>query len=260
MTHGAEVSYIVTEDGPLLWFAIDRPDRRNAIDYAVMAGLEATLDIIESEPSYRALVLTGTGDDAFASGGDLRDFAALDTRAAVEEMALRMKAILARLEALDAWTIAALNGSAYGGGTETALACDFRVMADHAVLGFTQANFAVPPGWGGLTRLVEAVGKPLALRWLAEAGQVDAAVAERAGAVHELVPAGELERRVREVAAPLIGHDRALIGALKSGARNALSLPRHEAIEAELGPFVDCWMSPTHAERIAIFLRGRKRE
>lgn len=245
------MSVTVRHEPPLLWFTIDRPQALNAIDFDVMAKLEDTLDVVEKDAALRVLVLTGAGTRSFISGGDLRKFAKLKTREQVGMMALRMRMILDRFEALDMWTIAAVNGPAYGGGCETALACDFRIAAEHATFGFTQANFAVPPGWGGLTRLIEVVGKPTALRWLAEATIVDAATAERTGLVHEVVPGDRLESAVRAFCTRLARHDRPLISALKSSAH---SPARREAIEAELDPFVECWLSDEHQRRIDSFL------
>ncbi len=239
---------------PVLKVTIDRPTRLNAIDFEVMESLEDALELAEKDEKFRVVVLTGAGTRAFVSGGDLRRFAKLKTRQQVGTMALRMRVILDRLEKLDAWVIAAVNGPAYGGGCETALACDFRVASDHATFGFTQANFAVPPGWGGLTRLVETVGKPTALRWLAESAVVRPDEALATGLVHEVVAADRLDEAVRAWATRLARHERVLIRALKQGMANAHSLPRREAIEQELHPFVDCWLSDEHQIQIDAFL------
>lgn len=243
---------------PVLLVTIDRPDALNAIDFDVMEALEQAVEVLETDRDLRAMVLTGAGDRAFVSGGDLRKFATLETRAQAAEMSLRMKAILDRFEAVDAWVVAAVNGVAYGGGSETALACDFRIAAETATFGFTQARFAVPPGWGGLTRLIEVVGKPKALEWLATTATVDAHQALHAGLVHTVVPSADLHGEALRFAERVSRNDRALIGALKTGARRASELPRGEAIEAELEPFVTCWTSDLHHERIEEFLAGRE--
>lgn len=248
----------VDESPPVLTLTIDRPATLNAIDFDVIDGLEDGLQIAEKDDRYRAVVITGAGDRSFISGGDLRKFAKLTTRQQVGMMALRMRVILERLETADFWTIAAVNGPAYGGGCETALACDFRVAAESASFGFTQANFAVPPGWGGLTRLAETVGKPTALRWLGEASIVDAQTALQAGLVHEVVPDEHIRAAVRAFETRLLRHERKLIGALKKGMISAHSLSRGEAIKAELDPFVECWLSPEHSAHVSAFLERTK--
>ena len=204
------MSFRLEDEAPYLTFVVDRPQSLNAVDFEVMEGLEDALERVERDARYRVFVITGAGSKSFISGGDLRKFASLDTREAVGMMALRMRVILERFEALDAWTIAAVNGAAYGGGCETALACDFRFAADHATFGFTQANFAVPPGWGGLTRLVEAVGKPRALRWLAESSVLTARQALDDGLVHDIVPGRDLYAAIRSFIGKMVRHDRSV--------------------------------------------------
>lgn len=244
----------VEHSTPVLTITIDRPTTLNAVDFSVMEELEDAIEVAEKEQKFRVVVLTGAGSRSFISGGDLRRFSRLKTREQVGMMALRMRVVLDRLEKLDAWVIAAVNGSAYGGGCETALACDFRIASDHATFGFTQADFSVPPGWGGLTRLVEIVGKPTALRWLAESAAVSAEEALETGLVHEVVPAQQLEGAVRAWSTRLSRHERALIGALKKGMVHAHSMPRRDAIHSELAPFVDCWLSDEHRLRVEAFL------
>lgn len=243
---------------PVLTLTIDRPRALNAIDFDTMGELEDALTLAEKTSEYRVVILTGAGSRSFISGGDLRKFAKLEDRATVGTMALRMRVILDRFERVDAFVIAAVNGPAYGGGCETLLACDFRIASSNATFGFTQANFAVPPGWGGLTRLVETVGKPTALRWLAEGAVVDAETALATGLVHQVVDRDQLASAARAFAARLSRHPRPLIGALKQGVRQAHQLPRRDAIEAELEPFLDCWLSPEHHRRVEAFLERTK--
>ncbi len=241
----------VQRDGAVLAVTIDRADALNAIDFPTMDALDDAITEVEDDRSLRVVILTGAGDRAFVSGGDLQKFASLNDEAGVTKMATRMRDLLARLESLDAWVVAAINGAAYGGGCETLLACDFRVCAEEAVFGFTQAKFAVPPGWGALTRLVELVGRATAIDWLAHARIVDSATALREGLVHQVVERAELTDRVLERAAQLARHERPLIGALKRG---GLRAARTAAIEEELDAFVDCWLSDAHTTAIEEFL------
>jgi enoyl-CoA hydratase/carnithine racemase len=254
------MSVHIEERDDALWATIDRPDALNAVDYEVMEGLESAIDRLESESQWRAFVLTGAGEKCFVSGGDLKKFADLTTAEQAAEMAGRMKAILARLEALDCWTIACINGDAYGGGCETLLAFDFRVAAEGARFGLTQANFHVTPGWGGLTRLVEAIGRRQALRWLGEATVVDAERALQAGLIDRVVPRAALEQSVISLIERLAEQDRELIGALKHGAMRARDMGRTEAIEAELEPFCDLWAGDEHARRVETFLSRKDDE
>lgn len=245
--------------GPLCWAVFTRQEALNAINFEVMAALEALLDRLErdDDPTL-VLILRGQGERAFASGGDLREFAALTSEADASAMASRMQAILSRLERLPILCLGAINGDAYGGGCELLAALDLRLAYREARLGFTQARFHLSPGWGGLTRLVHLVGRSTALRWLAQAAVVDAFEAQRAGFIDEILQADDLgafDAQVEQLALSLSRHtSRQLIGALKSGAQRALALPYEEALAQETQPFSALWAGQTHHDRVAKFL------
>jgi len=159
-----------------------------------------------------------------------------------------MVAILARIEALPCWTLACLNGDAYGGGTETLLAFDLRVASPNAHLGFTQSHFHLPPGWGGLTRLVEAVGASRAQYWLATGSVISAQEAHHAGLVHEVH--AHVRQAVERRAEKLALMEPELVQIIKDGVRRAITLPRHEAIATELEPFAKMWAGEEHHRRV----------
>lgn len=254
------MSVHVEERGAALWATIDRAEALNAVDFEVMDELEAIVSRIEAEPRWRVFVLTGAGEKCFISGGDLQKFAALTTEEQAAGMARRMKAILGRLETMDCWTVAAINGDAYGGGCETLLAFDFRYAAEGVRFGLTQARFHVPPGWGGLTRLVEAVGRTQALRWLGEAAVVSDEEALEAGMIDRIVPRPGLEQAIGALSARLARQDRELIGALKRGAMNARELGWSDSIAAELEPFARLWAGEEHQRRVDEFLNRKTDE
>ncbi len=252
------MSVTLERRGPVLWVTVDRPHALNAIDLDVMTGLEGALARARSERDVRALVLTGAGDRAFISGGDLRAFAPLRSERDARGMAGRMKAILSGLERLDCWTIACVNGDAYGGGCETLLAFDQRVLSEPARLGFTQARFRLPPGWGGLTRLVEAVGRPTALRLLATEAIVPSDEALSLGLVDLVVPHDQLAHATQSLATSMARQDRDMIAALKLGALRARDLPRSASLDAELDTFALMWADDAHHERVDAFLQKKR--
>lgn len=239
-----------TEEPHIAWVTIDRPEALNAISFEVMEGLERALDSIEGNENLRVVVLHGA-NGAFISGGDLKQFASLADDESIRAMSLRMKAILSRFEALDCWTIACIEGDAYGGGCETLLAMDIRIAHTSSRFGFTQAKFSVTPGWGGLTRLVEAVGPGTARFWLATAAIVGAEEALRHGLCHQVTV--DPVAAVRSLSERLGKQDRTLIGALKTGVRRA-SAGRQASMDAELDGFVESWLSPAHVRGIEDFL------
>lgn len=241
-----------------LWARIHRPAARNAINFAVMDELEKLVDHIEKRPEIRVFILSGAGTKSFISGGDLREFHTIKEREQAEKMSRRMHSLLNRIESLPCYTIACMNGDAYGGGCEIALAFDFRIAADSAQLGFTQGRFYLPPGWGGLTRLVERTGRSTALRWLAEAAVIDAKTALNRGFLDRIAPAEQLEETTEKWAHALSHNDRDFIAILKQGALRAAAAHR-EALEAEIVPFTRQWVHPKHGERVNRFLDRNKR-
>lgn len=235
-----------------LWFRIDRPDSGNAIDFRIMDQLEVAVERLHRDESIRAFVLTGTGD-YFISGGDLRKFHQIKNAETAMNMAERMQAILTGLEKAPCWTIALINGAAYGGGWETMLACDFCVASDHAKFGFTQGKFYLPPGWGGLTRLVEKVGRSKAILWLAEASVIDAETALQNGLIEYCFHQKELEEKVQEWLKVITRNDRMFIQNLKTNAFIS-SQHRRENMRKELEPFSHFWVHEEHEIRVQKFL------
>lgn len=240
-----------------LWATVNRPEAHNAINFDVMDALEQVLDRLEQDDSILTFVLSGA-DSSFISGGDLKEFHTIETAEEAKPMAKRMLQIYRRLETLPCWTIASINGPAYGGGCETMLAFDFRIAARSATFGFTQSKFYLPPGWGGLTRLVERVGRSTALKWLAEAAVVDTKEALNHNLIDRVVTDNQLTKEAWNWARELSHNDRPFIDNLKQGALR-FAHSRWEAIEAELEPFAEFWESEKHQQRVQKFL-GRKKQ
>jgi len=149
-------------EGPVAIVTIDRPHARNAIGLATMDELDAAFAGL-AEGDARCAVLTGAGDRAFVAGGDLRELESVTSEDFAVDMAVRMRRTLDRVAGLPIPVICALNGAAIGGGAEVAVACDYRVAAHDARIGFTQVLLGVMPAWGGIERLCALVGRGRAL-------------------------------------------------------------------------------------------------
>ena len=252
----------VVRDSETIWRAeVCGGKSLNAIDFDVMHGFELLLDELESSEHIRVFVLSGEGTRSFISGGDLKAFSSLTTEEDARIMSERMKSILKRIELLPCWTVAHINGDAYGGGCETMAAFDFRYTHQAVKLGWTQARFGLTPGWGGLTRLIELVGQSTALLWLAQAKVVDAQTAHMAGFINHVAPnAIQLKLDVDALCVTLARQERVFIDALKTGARHLKTHGRTSSIDAELSAFSKLWASPIHHQRVAAFLRAPQKE
>ncbi|MEK5071240.1 enoyl-CoA hydratase/isomerase family protein [Sporosarcina sp. FSL K6-1508] len=153
------MSYTITIEDGLATFTIDRPEMRNAVNHAVMDGLEQFLNRIENNEEIAYAIITGAGDRAFCSGGDLSEFHSLRTADEAFPMLSKMAGLLYRLATLPMPVIALVNGAAVGGGCEIATACDYRIVSATAKAGFIQGTLAITAGWGGATLLFEKDGK-----------------------------------------------------------------------------------------------------
>ncbi|MEE6175085.1 enoyl-CoA hydratase/isomerase family protein [Mycobacterium sp. 050134] len=227
------------EDG-LAVLTIDRPHARNAIALDTMGQLE---EAIEAAAGARALVITGAGDRAFVSGGDLKELSALRTEEDAAAMAKRMRSVCDQLAGFPAPVIAALNGHAYGGGAEVAVAADIRVAADDVKIAFNQVQLEIMPAWGGAERLAALVGKSRALLLAGTGTAVDATEAERIGLVDKVFPRASFDEGWRSIATLLARRPVAEIKRVISG------VSPNQAIAS----FARLWVADAHwqaAERV----------
>lgn len=170
---------------------INRPEKRNALNGAVIGELDEAFARVEDDTTVRGLILTGAGDKAFVAGADINELAALSPREA-REYAERGQRALRRLETMGKPSVAAINGYALGGGLELAMACTVRFAAAGAKLGQPEVKLGIIPGYGGTQRLPRLVGRGRALEMLLDGEAVDAAEALRIGLINAVVPAPDL--------------------------------------------------------------------
>lgn len=187
------------KDDGVATITVNRPDRLNALNTETLEALEEALDDARDA---RALVLTGAGDDAFIAGADIAYMAELGVEEA-QNYAKLGHCVTDTIETFPAPVIAAVNGYAFGGGCELALAADLRVASERAVLGQTETDLGIVPGWGGTQRLSRLVGDERARRMVFFGERVDAEDARQFGLVGEVVAHDELDEHVADMAAEL---------------------------------------------------------
>jgi enoyl-CoA hydratase len=202
-------------DDGLAVLTIDRPDARNAISLDTMSELEKALDALDA--GVRALVITGAGDRAFVSGGDLKELSAIRTVEEASAMAWRMRTICDRLAEFPAPVVAALNGHAFGGGAEVAVAADIRLAADDIKIAFNQVSLEIMPAWGGAERLAALVGRGKALLLAGTGAVLAAAEAQRIGLIDRVVPRASFDESWHSLARSLANRPAAEIKRVIAG-------------------------------------------
>jgi enoyl-CoA hydratase len=230
---------------------IDRPAVHNAISLATMAELDRVLSWLENSSKVGAVVMTGAGERIFVSGGDLKDFAQLETHEAAAAMSRRMQSLMARFEMLPVPVIGAINGDCLGGGCEVALAADIRVVGDGAHFGFKQVALGITPAWGGRRRLVRLVGRAKALTLLLSGDLLDARQAERIGLADKVVPRGEELAAAIELAHQIAANPPLAVRAIKRAVNYDSATGGDEVMAFEADLFAETWISGDHQEALA---------
>ncbi len=170
---------------------VNRPAVLNALNRETLSEVEAAVARFVADAEARALVVTGAGEKAFISGADINELAVLDPRGA-EEISRFGQRVVGALERSPKPTIAAINGYAFGGGLELALACHMRLASDNAVMGLPEVSLGIIPGYGGTQRLPRVAGRGMAYELVLSGRRVKADEAARIGLVNRVVAQGEL--------------------------------------------------------------------
>ena len=240
--------------------SINRPKSRNALALQTMAELDQALDQIKRSRA-RVLVIRGAGDKAFCAGGDLKELEHMRSETDAASMAHRMRSTLDRLPQLPIPVIAGLNGDAFGGGAELAIACDVRIAAAHARIGFAQVTLGLMPAWGASERLAALVGRGRALHLLLGGQAIGADDALRMGLVEEVEPSATFDKRLADLATSIASAPAAAIAGIKRSVDSVRPHRNPELADATIEEFARTWAHPAHwkaVERMDKIRKARK--
>jgi len=237
---------------------IDRPGAHNAISRPAMAELGAALDEV-ADSDARVVAIRGAGEKVFVSGGDLKELASIRTEDEAQAMAMTMRTLLDRVASLPVPVVAALNGHAFGGGCEMAIACDFRLAADDVKLAFNQVDLGIMPAWGGIERLQAVIGRGRALYLLTTGLPIDAPTAADWGLVEQVVPRPEFDDRVIEVLERIARAPREALVGIKAAADAARPAARPDLAAAATASFASTWVADAHWAAVAAMEERRRR-
>jgi len=246
----------VDREGAVALLTIDHPPA-NAISRAVIAGLrEAVAEIGREGSGVRAAILTGAGERFFAAGADIKEFQSAGAENIADGQTLTLE-----MERCPVPLIAAVNGVAFGGGCELAMACDVRIAAATARFGQPEINLGILPGWGGTQRLPRLIGLSRAMPLLLTGDPIDAEAALQFGLVSAVVEPGELLDAARALATRIATKAPLAVAAAKRAALQGLDAPAMaEALAVERREFTALFTSEDAVEGVAAFLDKRAPE
>lgn len=233
---------------------LNRPDRLNALNMAVRETLAAHFTELAADDAVRCVVITGD-EKAFAAGADVAELA---ERTPKDEAFAKSRAAWTALERFSRPIIAAVNGFALGGGCELAMHCDIIIAGEGAKLGQPEVKLGIMPGAGGTQRLVRAVGKFAAMRWLLTGDLLSAADALRLGLVSEVVPDARVLPHALEIATRIAALPPIAVAAIKEVLLRGADLPLDAALRLEGESFQALFATEDRAEGMRAFLERRK--
>jgi enoyl-CoA hydratase len=236
---------------------IDRPERRNALTQAVRRGLVEAFQSATDDPEVRVIVLTGTGDRAFCAGADLKEIGDADQGGASFRSPMNRAERLVMEVVAETFkpTVAALNGSAMGGGFELALACDIRIAAEGILLGLPEAKIGMGAAFGSVV-LPKRIPFGIAMEHLFTGEPLTVVEAERWGLVNRIVPRDRLMDEVMRLARQIADNAPVTVRRMKEMAVKGLELPLAAALRLDVGP--NPYTSEDRKEGIQAFLEKRK--
>ena len=245
----------LTRIDELALVTLDRPQVLNALNFELLRDLDATLDLV-AEGDARALLVTGAGDRSFCAGADIKELMGRSLSAQREGAAFG-QAVFAKLDTLPIPSIALINGYAFGGGLELALACTFRLAVRSARLGLPEIKLGLIPGYGGTQRLPRLIGEARALEIIMTGRTVEAEEAERIGLVNRIAE-GDLIEAGKSFAREMTGYSLPVLGFARNAVHRGLTFALREGLEIEADLNTLAFQTADAVEGMTAFLEKRK--
>lgn len=219
---------------------LNRPDKLNALNYAMVDQIVAQLDRIEADAAIAAVILTGAGERAFSAGADIDEFSrsvAGGPARAIRDFVRRGQGMTARIEAFPKPVIVAVNGLAYGGGCEITEAAHLAIASDRATFAKPEIRLGMPPTFGGTQRLPRLAGRKRALEHLLTGEAFSAEQALQMGLINRIVPQAQLLPAAKALAAQITRHSPLAVAAVITAVTRGINLPIAEGLLVESEQF-----------------------
>jgi len=235
---------------------LDRPEQRNALDWAMLEAFHGVLDELEADRSIRVVGVRSALERVFVAGGDIavmRDLSLADGT----EFVYAGHRLLRRLEESRVVFLAAVGGYALGGGLELCLACDLVLAAESAVFGLPETTIGLFPGWGGTQRLARAIGLHRAKELVYTGRRFPAEEGYRLGFVNRVVPVADLEPASLELAGEILAASPTAVQRAKVALTQGSRVPLDQGLAIEAEAWLANLSSPNRVEGLSAFLEKR---
>jgi enoyl-CoA hydratase len=251
-------SISVETDGYIATITLNRPTVLNALNAHLLSELSLALVEMENEAGIRAIIITGSGEKAFAAGADIGELNALANAGEGADKARHGQAVTMQIERLRKPVIMAVNGFALGGGCELAMAGDIRICSENAKFGQPEVNLGLTPGYGGSQRTTRLVGKGMAMYLCLSGELIDANEALRIGLVQKVVPLADLLTEAKRIAGVISSKAPLAITACKRIINGGAHLSITDGLELEAIEFGTLVNTEDFKEGTGAFLEKRK--
>lgn len=244
-------------DGILL-LTINRAEAYNALNKAFFDTMDSILDDIYTNPQIKSVILTGSGDKAFAAGADIKEFSSFNENQA-KKLSRDGQNVMNRMENCPKPIIAAVNGFSLGGGCELAMCCHMRIASENALFGQPEVNLGLIPGYGGTQRLIHLIGKGKAMELLMTADNIKADEALRLGLVNYVVEKSELINKCIEILTKINSKSPLAIGKIVESV-NSYYKDGIIGFQTEINNFAELFETEDFKEGVGAFMEKRKAE
>ncbi len=233
---------------------LNRPEALNALNSAMLGELYDSLKKLEEKDDLRCLIVTGSGEKAFAAGADISEMVEMNPDEAEEFAAFGQK-VFAYLSAFPCPVIAVIHGYALGGGFELALACDIRIAADTARFSFPETGLGITPGFGGTQRLARLTQASYAMELIFTGRRIKGEEALEKGVINRLVPAAELMDEAMKMAEGIAAKAPLGVRMAKEAIQRGLDLDLVKGLDLEAELFAECFDSSDQKDAMRAFLK-----
>ena len=245
------------QQGNIAYVTLNRPNALNAFNYDMLKELDEITESIRINPDIRVVIFTGAGDKSFSVGADLKERKTL-TEQRVKRNIYKIGEVFSKIENLPQPTIAMLNGYAFGGGTELALACDFRIAADDILLGLTETSLAIIPGAGGTQRLPRLIGEAKALELILTAKRIKADEALAYGLVTKVASRENLKEETEGFAALMLANGPIALQQAKFAVKHGMNVDLQTGLSIERKAYEITIPTEDRVEALNAFAEKRK--